>query len=396
MTCVGFMTKFAVFGWVTAIFFLFIYSFTQIDLGLTLTRLSFWQVIQTDFQKIGYFNRPLSTALFLLIIFMLYVLYFLILHQIKRGNLTEKVIWRLIIFTAVLLWFSYNAFSYDLFNYIMDAKMVTFYGKNPYTHKALDFPGDPMLGFMHWTHRYYPYGPLWLLVTIPLSFLGFQKLLPTMILFKGLAIASYLVCSFFVYKILEKTSPNDKFLGLTIFSFNPLVVIESLVSAHNDVLMMALVLVAFWFLLKKKYLTAWFFLFFSGGIKFVTFSLIPVFVLIIWNQRRKTIIWWEKMAFLCLSLMIGAVLLAIKRDELKPWYILYPLTFLPFLPYNWIFWPITGLSLGALLHYAPFLYLGNWNPPVPSIKFWLTIGFLLAGFLLGLGRKLLKRKIMVK
>jgi len=390
------MTKFVVFGWITVVFFLFVYSFTQIDLGLTLTRLSFWHIIQTRFQQIGYFNRPVSTVLFILIIFMLYVLYFVILNQVRKGNLTGKIVWRLIIFTAVILWFSYNAFSYDLFNYIMDAKMVTFYKKNPYTHKALDFSGDPMLGFMHWTHRYYPYGPLWLLVTIPLSFLGFQKLLATMVLFKGLAATSYLICSFFIYKILEKASPKNKFLGLAIFSFNPLVVIESLVSAHNDVLMMALVLVAFWFLLEKKYLLAWFFLIFSGGVKFVTFSLIPIFILMIWRQQRKIIIRWEKIALLCLILMTVAVLLAIKRDELKPWYILYPLTFLPFLPYDWIFWSITGLSLGSLLHYAPFLYLGNWNPPVPAIKFWLTIGFLLMGFLFGVWQELRKGRSMVK
>jgi len=375
------MTKLVIFGWITAIFFLFIYSFTQIDLGLTLTRLSFWQAIQTSFQQIGYFNRPLSTALFLLVIFMLYALYFVILHQVKKGNFTEKVIWRLIIFTAVFLWFSYNAFSYDLFNYIMDARMVTFYGKSPYTHKALDFPGDPMLGFMHWTHRYYPYGPLWLAVTIPLSFLGFQKLLPTIILIKGLGISGYLLCCWAIERILAKVAPQRSLLGLVIFAFNPLVLIESLVSAHNDILMMGLCLLAFWFLVGKKYFLAWLFLFFSIGIKFVTAVLIPVFAIIVWQQKKGKSINWEKVILVSLFLMIVGVLAAIRRDELKPWYLLYPLTFLPFLLQKWLFWPLTSCSLGALLHYAPFLYLGNWDPPVPEIKLKITWVFLVIGFL---------------
>jgi hypothetical protein len=111
-------------GWLLAVLSLFFYSFTQIDLGLTLTRISFWQILQKNFQLIGYFHRPLSACLYCLILILLFSFYLLILKGVQKKWLSEKQVWGLIIFTVVLLWLSYNAFSYDLFNYIFDAKTL--------------------------------------------------------------------------------------------------------------------------------------------------------------------------------------------------------------------------------------------------------------------------------
>ena len=372
-------------GWLGTIVLLFFYSFTQVDLGLTLTRASWWQVIQRQFQLIGYFNRPLSTWSYLILLALLFIFYFLILRAIQKNKFKLPQIWQLILLTAAVLWLSYNAFSYDFFNYIFDAKIVTFYQQNPYQHKALDFIGDPMLGFMHWTHRLYPYGPLWLGVSIPLSFLGFQKLLPTMILFKGLGVGSYLLACWSIKRILAKVQPKKQLLGLALFAFNPLIIIESLVSAHNDVLMMALALLAFWFLVKKKPWLGWLFLILSIGIKFATVLLAPVFIWVTW---RKAKIDWQKIWLISFGLMVVALLLATKRTELQPWYLLYPLAFIAFLSREkWLVVIMSSLSIGLLFHYAPFLYSGNWDPPIPLIKFWLTIGFLVIGVVISAAKK---------
>jgi len=254
-----------------------------------------------------------------------------------------------------------------------------------------------MLGFMHWTHRYYPYAPLWLVFTVPLSFLGFQKLLPTMILFKGLALAGYFGSAWFIYKILERIKPKKKLIGLAIFAFNPLVIIESLVSAHNDILMIALSLAGFWFLLKKKPLFAWLFLLMSIGIKFATALLVPVFLLISFWRWQKKKIDWEKVWLKSLILMTAGLFLVIKRTEFQPWYLLYLLPFVSLLPdKGWLFWLTTSLSLGLLLHYAPFLYLGNWDPPVPAIKLKLTLLFLAGGILIAVVDLIKERSLMVK
>jgi len=382
------MTKLK-FGWVAILVFLFIYSFTQIDLGLTLTRASWWQVIQKAFQQVGYFHRPLSMALYLLILVLLFGFYFLVLKRVERGKLGSRQIWLLILLAAGILWWSYNAFSYDLFNYIFDAKVVTFYHQSPYQYRALDFPGDPMLGFMHWTHRLYPYGPIWLAVSIPISFLGWGKLLPTMILFKSLAVASYLTAAWLIFKILVKTKPGRQGFGLAWFALSPLVIVETLVSAHHDLLMMSLALAGFWLLMKKKYLLAWVMLFLSIGIKFATGFLVPVFIWITWRQWQEKKIDWVKVWWASLLLMVLAFAAAVYRiKNVQPWYLLYPLPFAVLLNKKYLFWPITFFSFGLLLNYAPFLYLGNWNSPVPAINKGLLFGFLGLGIISGIMVKL--------
>ena len=57
----------------------------------------------------------------------------------------------------------------------------------------------------------------------------------------------FLVALFYLEKILNKVSPKDATLGLVFFAFNPLVIIESLVSAHNDIVMFSIVLMSIYF-----------------------------------------------------------------------------------------------------------------------------------------------------
>jgi hypothetical protein len=367
-------------GWYISVLLLFIYSFTQIDLGLTLTRLSIWQEIQTRFQYIGYFNRPLSAALCLSILILLTVFYFL---QAKRAAVTPentKQVWLVIIITALILWLAYNAFSYDLFNYVFDAKILTFYHLNPYNYKALDFPNDPMLGFMHWTHRLYPYGPAWLAITLPVSILGFQKLVLTLLLFKALIIAGYFMCCWSIFQIFKKIEGKELVLPLVLFALNPLVLVEGLVSAHNDLLMMGVALVAVVFLLERKLWPAWLLLVLSIGLKFATGALLPIFFWLTFFPPKKPDL--NKILLYCGLLMAFSVIAASIRTEIQPWYLLYVLPFAA-LSYKtkWFYWPVTVLSLGLLLQYLPYLYLGNWDPPVPAIKFWLTISLLAIGAL---------------
>ncbi len=224
------------------ILLLFFYSFTQIDLGLTFSRNEFLKSILDSFQHLGYFNRPLSTYFYITLVVLLFGFYLLFLRHALQKKLSKQTFWKLCIVITVLLALSYNAFSYDLFNYLFDARIITHYQQNPYVTKVLDFPGDPMLSFMHWTHRTYPYGPVWLALTVPLSFLGFGFFIPTFYLFKSLMAASFLGIVYFIGKITKKIAPKHEIFALVFFGLQPLVLIESLVSAHLDGVMMVFAL----------------------------------------------------------------------------------------------------------------------------------------------------------
>ncbi len=351
---------------------LLLYSYTQVDLNLTLSQVNIWQKIQKSFQYIGYYQRPLSTLLYLGILFLFYSLYFLILVYAKRYHLHVRQLWNLVLTITLLLVFSYPAFSYDIFNYMFDAKTVLVYHKIPYTVTPLQFTGvEPWLSFLHWTHIPSVYGPFWIFFTLFPYLLGFGYFLLMLWNTKILMASFYLLAVWAIGAILERIDKENKSIGMAMFALNPLVLIESLVNGHNDIVMMAFALMAFFFFIKKNRVVSFFFLASSIATKLVTAMLFPLYVL---QWRRGVAL------LLMMSGLMGFLL--ITHREIQPWYWLWVMPFIALLPRRFDFAILSGgVSLGLLLRYAPFLYFGHWNPPVPLIKDMTTFAAVGAGFL---------------
>jgi hypothetical protein len=177
-------------------------------------------------------------------------------------------------------------------------------------------------------------------------------------------------------------------LGIALFALNPLVIIESLVSAHNDIAMLFFAVVALYFFLNNKYLRSFILLIISIGVKFATGFMLPVLVgALIFKKFKKNITWEAIVIFICVF-MSAAVIIASVRTNFQPWYLLYVLPFASLLPRKYfIFIPAIILSFSSLLIYIPFIYLGNWNPPVPLQLWWITTGGITASAILVLAFK---------
>jgi len=361
-------------GYLFSVLGLFLYSFTQVDLGLTFSQNSFYQGIYKYFQYVGYFNRPLSTTLYVLILFILFFFYVLILISINKEKINRRQLWIIIFVTCGILTFSYNAFSYDLFNYIFDAKIFTYYNLNPYMYKALDFPNDPMLSFMRWTHRTYPYGPAFLFLTIPISFIGSNVFIVTFYLFKMLSTAFFVALVYFLEKILIFTKSKKVLLNIAFFALNPLVLIEVLVSAHNDTSMMFFAVLAVYLFLNTKWQTGFIAILFSALIKQVTTLLLVPFGLFIFLKYTKKSISNEVFIKLCLFSSITGFIYVLTQIEVQPWYFLWIFPFIALLKLNrTIIFLTNGVIIGLLLRYVPFLYFGNWDGVAVPIRLYVTI-----------------------
>lgn len=351
---------------------LFFYSFTQIDLNLTLTDNSVWQYFQSIFMYVGYYQRPLSTYFFLAIISILFITYLTYLKLAYEGVLRTRTIFYIVVITTGVLLVSYPAFSYDIFNYMFDAKTVIEYNVIPYFVRPLDFIGDPWLSFMRWTHVPSVYPPLWILLTLPMYVIGLSKLILIIISFKLISSISYLFSSYLVFRIMEKINYRYRVTALVFYALNPLVIIETLVSGHNDVFMMFWALLAFYSIQRFERTKMLFFLAVATGIKYVAVVLLP---LVLIGARRSLAL---------LLALVGLWLVLIQR-EIQPWYLLW---ILPFAALNVdrrvITYTIIGLSLGLLLRYAPYLYLGHWDPPVLEYKLLLTMVPTIIGIIVGI------------
>lgn len=306
-----------------------------------------------------HFHRLLTTIIYIIVVALLFGFYGWVLWLVKKKKLTSREIWRLIGITVVILFFSFPAFSYDIFNYVMTAKLVTLYHENPYLVMPIEFLGDPMLAFMHLANMTTPYPPFWIMFTLIPSFLAKGNILMNIFLFKLLIVAFYLGLVSLIGKINRQ--------GIVFFAFNPLVLIEVLVSGHNDIAMMFFALLGFYLFFHKRKILSLVSLLVSAGIKYVTIVLLPLFVLF---PRLKK----EKLVSLSGWLLFSAFLLSPLKRELYPWYLIWVFPLAALMADNKLFfWLTIAFSFGLLGRYLPFLYTRSWGGITPMVKMWVTI-----------------------
>lgn len=323
-----------------SLFFLTFYSYSLVDPNFTLFNHPLWTNFRNLVINLGYYHRDWSSLIYFLLLLTLFIFYYLLLrnHQkIKPLNLALVI--------SLILVFSYPFLSHDFFNYLFDAKILTFYGKNPYFYRALDFPNDQWLRFMHWTHRTYPYGPTFLLITIVPSFLSFNKFILAFFLFKLTWIIFYLLTVYLLNKL------NSKWA--IIFATNPLILIEGLINNHNDLIATSLGLIGIYLLFKNKEVISRLFFLLSGGIKYLT---LPLVIL----SRKK-----NKNNLVVFFVIILLVIYLTVFSEIQPWYFLFIFAFIPF--FEKLILRLNLFFFGLLASYYPYLRLGGWDT-VEKIK----------------------------
>lgn len=333
-----------------------IFSYLFID-----PNLSYLQNIYSGFT---FSHRQLTTVLYVSLILVLFVFYFLFLRLDKNGLFSFKDFRLYLILTILLLFFSYPAtLSFDIFNYITTSKVLFFYRENPYIIMPIEFTKDPLLLFMHAANKTALYGPVWILLTGVPYLLGFGNFILTLFSFKLFISLFYIGTIFIIWKI------SKNFTTLLLFALNPLIIIETLISGHNDIVMVFFAFSSFYLLMKRKIFWAIIFIILSILIKYATLFLLPVFIYIIVKTVKKAAIKWENVFSYSAILMIIAFLLSPIREEIYPWYAIWFLPFAFLIPKNKILLYLSvSFSFGLLLRYVPFMYLGTYFGLTPLIK----------------------------
>lgn len=308
-------------------------------------------------------HRVIPTVIYIsfILIFFLFYISFAILA--KKNALAKKDLKLLIILTTIILFLSYPAMlSYDIFNYIFTAKVTYFYKENPYIVMPIEFIGDPLLLFTHAANKIALYGPFWTILTGIPYILGFGNFLVVLFNLKFFVGIFYLLSVTNIFKLTK-----NLFYTL-IFALNPLIVIETLLSGHNDIVMMFFALFSLSLLKNKKLGLAFAFLFLSILIKYSTVFLIPVFLYTSYKVFKKEAIDWNKIFFICFLSMFVIFLLSFIREEIYPWYGIWFLVFAFLTKRNFFIKLSIILSFGLLLRYIPFMLLGTHSGLTPMLK----------------------------
>lgn len=320
------------------------------------------------FSGFAFTHRRITTGIYSVSIFTFFIFYICFVKMTANKYFATKNLKLLIILTICILFFAYPAMlSYDIFNYISTTKVLFFYHENPYVIMPIEFIGDPFLLFMHAANKIALYGPVWIVLTGIPFFLGFGNFVLTLLSYKLFIFIAYVLAVMLISKL------TKSILSVVIFALNPLVIIETLIGSHNDIVMIFLVLSSFFFLSKRKMLPSIVFLISSILIKYATIFLIPVFLYAGFKSLKKEKIDWKKVYFLSFVSMFFIFLLSPLKSETYPWYAIWFLIFASMIPERKIilYFSLT-FSFSLLLRYVPFMLIGTYGSPIPLIQIILT------------------------
>ncbi|MEA2274856.1 MAG: alpha,6-mannosyltransferase, partial [Solirubrobacteraceae bacterium] len=139
-------------------------------------------------------------------------------------------------------------FSADVFGYIDYARLGVVHGIDPYLRGAAAAPADPVVPFVGWHDVPSPYGPLFTLASYALAPLSVAAALWTL---KGVAALASLAGVALVWRIAARRGhaplPAAMFVGL-----NPLLVVYGVGGAHNDMVLVVIMLAAVSFALARR------------------------------------------------------------------------------------------------------------------------------------------------
>ncbi|GHO82151.1 hypothetical protein KSZ_01570 [Dictyobacter formicarum] len=209
-------------------------------------------------------SLPLALA-FMGLFIILFTLYFFALRHLP-GKITHRFIIRSTIAMGIAYLLLPLVTSQDVFSYIAYARMAVFYHLNPMVVPPTAIEPDFVYGFLYWVHQPSVYGPTWLAITAGLQLLataiGFKYVLSMEMLLRIFGLLMHLGSTQLVWLLSERfeglKSGQDEAnwqtrkLGVTLaFAWNPFLLLEACVNAHNDGTILFLLLLSLWFLFPQ-------------------------------------------------------------------------------------------------------------------------------------------------
>ncbi|HEX8967688.1 MAG TPA: hypothetical protein VF937_07410 [Chloroflexota bacterium] len=222
----------------------------------------------------------------------------------------------------ITLFLTPGLFTTDIFSYVMYGHISAIYNLNPYVYPPNYFPGNPLLGWIHpiWHDQPSVYGPLWTAIGWGMATLTAPLGEVVTSLDDGTVLQVGLMDQVFAYKLLMNAvqvvnlalvwwllgrlmtgRPRARLTAFVVFAWNPLMLFDTAGNAHNDALMVTLLLLGIVPLVWRKreptnagWLLGMLFVGMSMLIKYTT-GLVGLLYAVPWARRlsswRSRVLW---------------------------------------------------------------------------------------------------------
>lgn len=211
---------------------------------------------------------------------------------------------------SVTLSFVYPITANDVYSYIAQSWLMIIHHQNPIFVSPSAFPQDqvtPLTG--EWMPFGSAYGPVGLIVDAVPTLLAGQNLLADVLMDKLLYSAVLLGDAYLLYRLASRVLPDRAVTAALLVAWNPLLLFETSVNGHNDVLMMMFVLLGLLSLVEGDEVIGTALVAASGLVKFGTLVLLPLVMVAIlarrpgWGSRAQYIV---RAGVVCLIVWIVA------------------------------------------------------------------------------------------
>jgi alpha-1,6-mannosyltransferase len=138
----------------------------------------------------------------------------------------------------------------DVFSYLDYARLGVLHGINPYAHSPAFLKADPAYAYVGhlWRHVASAYGPLFTVASYPAALLGVAG---GVMYLKSLAVLSSLAVAGLTAACAHVRG-RDPVRAALIVGANPLMIVYGAAAAHNDLMMIALVMLGVWLALRGR------------------------------------------------------------------------------------------------------------------------------------------------
>ncbi len=385
------------------LYLILLFLYAIFSFGLTTPNLilinSSWFVAFQNWMWTEFFNhRYVLATVFLILILILFGVYFLLIRSLpKDKKINQKQQLALVLLLSLPLLISYNSLSHDVFNYIFNSRMVVKYQANPHLQTAIEFSHfDDWTRFMHNIHTPAPYGYGWTIISIIPYVFGVGKFLLTWLNFRVFSIVSLMLLSLSInslsHSIFKKGLTYKKWFLLF---FNPLITIEVIGNFHNDLWMMFPAVFALSLMLKavsnnhqqKRFmpLVAWLLYAASIFIKLATLALLPLMILLTLFSFKKfiNISSLQKLHVrlkqfvlshlpIIASILMFLPLFTFRSQQFHPWYLLWPLIWLPLIKNKIYLTLLITFSFTSLMRYYPWLRENDYSLQILTAQKYIT------------------------
>jgi Glycosyltransferase family 87 len=219
---------------------------------------------------------------------------------------------------------AYPGESFDIFDYVFRGRMIVEYGASPLATAPVAFMNQPFYAYITWRGQVDTYGPLWEYASGAVAWVvshGFGRgdsHTAYIIGYRLMAILLAGVCGLLIALMVRRDDPARAGAALLAWLWNPLLIVTSAIGAHNDLLMMLMVLSALLLFQRRRWIWGLLALVLAAHVKLTALLILPIIGL--WLLRRRG--WYHTLRDGAVALVLAIPLSWLLYAPLGGWFTL--------------------------------------------------------------------------